>query len=734
MADLGDIIARAATNAALAQSEQLTGIPFFQQAQARQERESVRQDQVAANLARLNAGIRTGLINEKDALTAGTPEELARLKNFDDIFKGFVNTASIARTESKNQEEQRLNAMRVATNAGVSGDYSSMSTEELYIQAAATDQKRDSEARQTQRFKDAYAATEDALTALESTENPTPDHAAAVSAQVSSFVQAAGNPEFAHMDVSAFVSSLNSRIQRAAKTINKNKDVAAAAEGVTRNDWTALAQSEYRDEALKRADVGIAVKRVNDNLRTIQGLSELDEGSRALLVQKPELAQAFAILDALPKGSQNALTLLNDNPGLLPQLAQFDSANLAEMVKEAKVRSTVPDLVDTQVGIYKAAQGSLPPTHPLYDILEGAISTQAMDVVRNPDGTYRPILSPDAKDPVQEALQYLQDNTKSVSDRYRLAYTMGRGGVGGVTPTAAQEKIFLKFEEELFGRLGAPDQEAIEIDTFDDNKAQFLAPFKGVLESGKMSHLGKGGLNPDIRNNGREAVTGRASATIIEQQITKLSEQAATTTDSSASTLLGRRIKLLEERKEEALMREGALSVLNDTFTAFYTSTKTGESLATDVIERFKGDLGIRMGFDSETLPGEVAFKEAMDRAGDDVVEQRAAIAGFIGKAFHQQDPELVKVLENYIDILETAEEEMFSGVRGFARPRDYEITGFEMAGFDPRRPIGSGSAMVSAVERKGGITLDNVTVKIPKKRRLDADYVLPLVIISALR
>jgi hypothetical protein len=734
MADLGDIIARAATNAALAQSEQLTGIPFFQQAQARQERESVRQDQVAANRARLNAGIRTGLINEKDVAAAGTVDDLVRLENFDDIFGGFVNTASTARAESKNQEEQRLNAMRVAAAAGVGGDYSAMTPEDMYIQAAAMEQKRAEDLRQTQRFKDAYAATEDALTALESTENPSEEHTATVAAQVSTFVQSAGNPEFSHIDAGAFVNSLNSRVQRAAKAIDKNKDVAAAADGITRNDWTALAQSDYRDAALERADVGIAIERVNDNLREIQSLSELDEESRALLAQDPDMAQAFAILNALPKGPQSAMTLLNDQAELLPQVAQFDPANLAEKVKEAKVRSTVPELVNTQVGIYEAAQGILTPTHPLYDILGGSISTHAMDVVRGPDGTYRPIVSPDAKDPVQESLQYLQDDTNSDSDRFRLAYTMGRGGVGGVIPTEQQAQIFLRFEEELLGRLSPDDQAAIEIDTFDDNKAQFLAPFKGMLESGKRSLLGQDVLDPDIRHNGREAITGRASATIIERQITELSNRAANTTDSVASTLLGRRIKLLEERKEEALLREGALSVLNDTFTAFYTSTKTGESLATEVIERLKGDLDGKMGFDSEALPGEAAFKEAMERAGDDVVEQRAAIAGFIGKAFHKRDPELVPVLENYIDILETAEEEMFIGLGGFAGPRDYEITGRERVGFDPKRPTGAGPALISLVERKGGFTLDNVKVKIPKKRRLDADYTLPLVIISALR
>jgi hypothetical protein len=734
MADLGDIIARAATNAALAQSEQLTGIPFFQQAQARQERESVREDQVAANRARLNAGLRTGLVSKKHVAAAGTIDDLVRLGNFDDVYRDMVTTTSTERAESKNQKEQRLNAMRVAAAAGVGGDYSSMSEEDMYIQAAALEQKEAENLRQSQRFKDAYAATEDALTALESTENPTEEHTAMVAAQVSAFVQLAGNPEFSHIDASSSVNSLNSRVQRAATAISKNKDIAAAAEGITRNDWTALAQSDYRDAALKRADVGIAIKRVDDNLREIQSLSELDDGSRALLAQDPAMAQAFAILDALPEGSHSAMTLLNDKAELLPQLAQFDPTNLAEKVKEAKVRSTVPELVSAQVGIYEAAQGSLTPTHPLYDILGGSISTHAMDVVRGPDGTYRPMVSPDAKDPVQESLQYLQDDTNSDNDRFRLAYTMGRGGVGGVIPTEQQAQIFLRFEEELLGRLSPDDQAAIEIDTFDDNKAQFLAPFKGMLESGKMSLLGQDVLDPDIRHNGREAITGRASAAIIERQITELSNQAANTTDGTVSTLLGRRIKLLQERKEEALLREGALSVLNDTFTAFYTSTKTGESLATEVIERFKGDLdGRKLGFDSEALPGEAAFKEAMERAGDDVVEQRAAIAGFIGKAFHKRDPELVPVLENYIDILATAEEEMFIGVGGFGDPHR-EITGREMVGFDPKRPTGAGAALISAVERKGGITLDNVKVKIPKKRRLDAEYTLPLVIISALR
>lgn len=739
MADLGDIIARAATNAALAQSEQLTGIPFFQQAQARQERESVRQDQVAANRARLNAGIRTGLINEKDVAAAGTVDDLVRLENFDEIFGGLMTTAETARRESGKAEDERLGAILAATRAGVGGDYSAMTDEQLLVSAAAIGQKRAEEERMTDKFRLRFDATMGAVETLEKVDRPSDELIAATLNDVNTLVaDAQQNPQYSHIDTRTMLRTLQNRWVSVSEQVKKNRSVREAADAAGRNDWSMLADSDYQDDGLKDPDVAVRMNRADDNLQIIQGLQGLDDATLNYLSADPDLQDAFIILDALPKGSQTARTLLNDNPELLARVSEFKPGDIADKVAEAQARMTIPDLVNHQVGIYQNSLKSVTPSHPMHGILGQAISAYGMETIRNDKGQYEVRPRTTVVDPVQEALNYLQNPGNSDENKYKVAHLMANGGLGGVRPDAQQERVFKDLEEELFGRLAPEDQVQVESDSFDDNVAGFVGPFAQALRSGSMLSLqGDAPLsvNPEMRQRGMRAITGRAPSVNIDQDIRDLSgEISDLPSNSSERAILAQRLKVLQDRKAEAVEREVAADKLTNVLMHLYTTTETGESLTNSLISRVRDDFAIPAGFDAEAIPGEAAFKQAMERADGDPGVQRQVVAEFVGNLLAQGNPEMAAVVDNYMDLIFDAEAE----IRGdFAYPEIQTQFSASAPGFTKyvEEDVLTENAARMVRRLQGGVlTLDGAPVQVSKARAKDPDYTLPLVILAALQ
>jgi hypothetical protein len=398
---------------------------------------------------------------------------------------------------------------------------------------------------------------------------------------------------------------------------------------------------------------------------------------------------------------------------------------------------TIPDLVNHQVGIYENSLTLLTPSHPMHGILGQAISAYGMETIRNDRGQYEVRPRTTVVDPVQAALNYIQNSGNSDENKFKVAYLMANGGLGGVRPDAQQERVFKEAEEELFGRLAPEDQDQVESDSFDDNVAGFVGPFAQALRSGSMLALqGDAPLsvNPEIRQRGMLAITGRAPSVNIDQDIRDLSNKISDLpNNSSERAILAQRLKILQDRKAEAVEREVAANKLTNILTHLYTTTETKDLLITSLIARVRDDFAIPAGFGAEAIPGETAFKEAMKRANGDPTIQRNVVAEFVGNLLAQENPEMETVVDNYMHLISDAE----AGIRGdFSRP---EI----------QTRFGSGPGFTAYVEEdvltenaarmvrrlQGGVlTLDGAPVQVSKTRAKDPDYTLPLVILAALQ
>ena len=119
-----EFAASAAAGASLAQAEMLTGIPFYQQHQARVDKRTTATEDMSANLARAQAAVGSGLIRQSDVdAYPGGLKEMAKAKDFDAVLgQQMLATEKFDqdnKTERTSMEEAELMWLRSAIPSNV---------------------------------------------------------------------------------------------------------------------------------------------------------------------------------------------------------------------------------------------------------------------------------------------------------------------------------------------------------------------------------------------------------------------------------------------------------------------------------------------------------------------------------------------------------------------------------------------------------------------------------------
>jgi hypothetical protein len=651
MADLGDIIARAATNAALAQSEQLTGIPFFQQAQARQERESVRQDQLSANQSRLRAALNTGLVTAEDVDAAGGREALVKDKAFDNIFDGLLESNRRRISQEESDEAQMLQARIGAAQAGViltGGE----SREEILLRTANARQKEDERERQETLLTQRHTAVSALLEDLRQNPNPSDQEIAATLEAVRVFEsQAAEHGKLG----GSLTTALRAGVQAAVRGVEQNRAVDQAVQGMRTGSVAALANTSPEHRAAARSNEEVA-EAMNTRQRTLTEIGKLRGLDSAVIDElrkvegMPELIGLLDSIDGASKGGAVTVdTLLNTDGGveLLDRLATADTSSLARNIEQATVRGIqIPQQQAALKGQIEATLTTVPEDGPLAKLVKEWAGQQEIKMLYKEDGT--PYAGADPAAPTFSTVVdgFLNDESNSVQDRYLVANRLGAGGAGTLA-TVEDKAKYANTANELFNQMSRPEQISIEVETTGENIGQVknrlvesLKKREGEFEYGAQ------------RQDAVEAVTGLPPASELAKKREALKEEAQDElTDSVRQSLLQRNIKALDEEIVRTRRLESFVDDLTDAVVSVYTEDD-GQKVLNGILDKF----GASTGLDGKTLSGQQAFLDAWDRA-DGFEQKRNAAIAFLVTAYDDDDIDVKGAAGNFRQLLETAED-----------------------------------------------------------------------------
>ena len=652
MADLGDIIARAATNAALAQSEQLTGIPFFQQAQARQERESVRQDQLSANQSRLRAALNTGLVTAEDVDAAGGREALAKDKAFDKIFDGLLESNRRRISQEESDEAQMLQARIGAAQAGViltGGE----SREEILLRTANARQKEDERERQETLLTQRHTAVSALLEDLRQNPNPSDQEIAATQEAVRVFEsQAAEHGKLGE----SLTTALRAGVQATVRGVDQNRAVNQGVQGVRTGSVAALANTppEHRDAVRNNAEVAEAMNARQRTLTEIQKIGNLDQAVIDELKNVEGMSELVSLMESIREVSEGGAvtvdTLLNQKNGgveLLDRLATADTSSLARNIEQATVRGIqIPQKQTALKGQVKNTLGALPEGGPLANLVNEWAGQQEVKLLFREDGTPYAGVDPAAPTFSTVVDGFLNDESNSVQDRYRVANSLGAGGAGTLA-TVEDKAKYANTANELFNQMSRPEQISIEVETTGENIGQVTNRLVKSLETrGKEFEYGA------QRQDAVEAVTGLPPASELAKKREALKEEAQDElTDSVRQSLLQRNIKALDEEIVRTRRLESFVDDLTDAVVSVYTEDD-GQKVLNGILDKF----GASTGLDGKTLSGQQAFLDAWDRA-DGFEQKRNAAIAFLVTAYDDDDIDVKGAAGNFRQLLETAED-----------------------------------------------------------------------------
>lgn len=711
MADLGDIIARAATNAALAQSEQLTGIPFFQQAQARQERESVRQDQLSANQSRLRAAMNTGLVTAEDVDAAGGREALVKDKAFDNIFDGLLESNRRRISQEESDEAQMLQARIGAAQAGVilmGGE----SREEILLRTANARQKEDERDRQETLLTHRHKAVSALLEDLRQNPNPSDQEIAATQEAIRVFEsQAAEHGKLGE----SLTTALRAGVQATVRGVEQNRAVNQGVQGVRTGSVAALADTppEHRDAVRNNAEVAGAMNSRQRTLTELQKLGPLDQAVIDELKKVEGMSELVSLMDSIQETSEGGAvtvdTLLNQKGGveLLDRLATADTSSLAGNIERAKVRGTqLPQKQAAFEGQVKNTLDALPKDGPTAKLVNEWAGQQEVKMLFREDGTPYADFDPAAPTFSTVVDRFLNDESISVQERYTVANRLATGGAGTVAKVQDTGK-YVTTANALFNQLSRSEQINLDIETTDENIGQVTDRLVKSLEK-----RGKGFEYGAQRQDAVEAITGLPPLSKVVEKREALKKEAQDETDPVKQGLLQRKLKALDEDVVRTQHLESFFDDTTAAMVAVYTEEK-GQA----VLDGILGRLGVNTGLDAATVPGKQDFLDAWDDA-ETYQEKREAVLFFMATSYKKEGVDVKTAAGNFMQMLETAED---SVEQNFPTTTRYAGGALERTEADTK---GVRRQLSTTLKRAG------VGVEIPKK--LDEEALSALIVLNS--
>ena len=458
----------AAASASLAQAEQLTGIPFFQAQQKRQEKRAVAGEAVASNRSRLQAGLSGGLVSQKfvDA-TPGGFDALAKDPNFDKAFAEGMRVHALDRAESEDVKTDLENAQLAWKAQGIKGE---MPTDAHGARLQVADAQR-SEIDQTNQNERAGQSAESFaqnMAVLDNLQNPTEKDIAQAGQLLQDQLKSLDAQVLANPDVIAMLKT--QAIQRAeltGRSLNQRVKSRQVARDVDNKDFTWLqsATGEEITSAKSIPSTANALALGDTTLKTLATTSTSEEIIAELRQSDdPNItATANLLMELGETGKWSMQELGQEDPELAKRVMDVDLTKFQAANQRANF--VVNDLMPAQVALQEQLD-ALP--EEISSIIYPGGVPQASDLIRETPGA--PGEGP--------SISGIADSTKDFRDRLatpgaistedirELRLALREGGIGASSPLL--KGLDEAIENQLVSRIRSaeydPGEAAIDND------------------------------------------------------------------------------------------------------------------------------------------------------------------------------------------------------------------------------------------------------------------------------
>lgn len=664
-----EILTDGLTAGALAHSEQVTGIPFFQMQQARKEKDKVRQDTRAANRSRIDAAVRTGLVTAADVDAAGGRDALIQDPAFDNIFNGLVETTRRGLAEAKDDETKRQAALLGAIELGVSGDLGSMNTEELLMVTSSHIQEQDAAAREDTNVTVHGNAAQERLTALLDTPNPT-DKDWVEAGQIATDFNNYVTTRAPKSKVGApFVGQIAGVARTVQQKLKHKQDTNAIARdmhtgGSTMFESYAMADPLVRQSSRELGDVRVALNTLDQKLGLLSDIRQSPE-LQDVLSQDPELAEAIRLTKALPDGALDGEAIINEDTGLAQHIHDLPIEGLERKVARARVVAhDLPPATEQLEKKFETAASQLPPGTILHTLFANTKADSLLGVVES-EGKFGISLTNPQLDPVNVALTIGLNEQVDDSTRLDILEELRRPAIGQVQVDDATRQQAEKAYQDIQGRQSIQEFEARELHRADLASQRVSGIIRAGVKHSGTATLTKNVEQGTVRDFVLPAVTGVAPAASIREQADAKQREWLAAQNPEAQAKLKREFEALSLQAEEASGREAVAATMSSTLTTLYSGNfKDNADLGAQITAIIRAELG--KGPQGTTfqpgqpVPGEQIFLDALANAPDDIGfdELESAVMAYVVAANGSQINAKV-VVESFQDLIDDTEGEI---------------------------------------------------------------------------
>ena len=740
-------LSQAATSGALAQAEQITGIPFFQQDIARQDKKAAIQEDKVSNQARLKAGLNTGLVTAADVESAGGEAALVGSTSFNAIYGDLLRSKEIAARESKETEGEREAAVLQATQLQLTDNPDQFTTHELNSMSASELGKRDQTARETDQVATDIAAFEKAIGQMKSDTNPNEETVQKIlvtrDAQLERLAAKTGmDPSTRAAQASRIQETADAAARAVQDRIALNAVVSgpAALPGNPAETPTTLVQrlSDAQgnpalfDAAMESADAAKMNVALDEKLRSVESLRANPDVLETLRGDAKFTALVGIVDQIPPNQSLDARVLIREYPELADTLLNMDTTSLSQDIARAQAETRdLLSAIEQKAEQSKRAAASLPVDSVAHDVFKRHstdVQFGGIELQLGNDGTFQVV--DNTTDPIIQLSNFLGSSTDddALNETAELLDSPFIGGVAippGVRDQARRTQI------EVFNRSHELEREARELARIERTQ--------DTLEKSATEH-GRAGDFDTWVTSGEASETSRALVTEVGDSL-RLSQEAASFTERALKALPDSAeqqnfLMAAQHSKNQAEVAQSREAVMDVTLNGLLILGKVAPGdhadleMADALIAHQADWLAQRVGSALQPgtpLGGAEAFKAAMSAEDISLEDQIQSYLEFVDASSSATHADSGIVLDGMLDYLDNKNDLAVSYLSPDIQAPTLRGASFDAQVAASQRP--TPERMASLDIRFGGSP-----VKLSKKQGADDELVALLVAISTLQ
>jgi hypothetical protein len=337
-----NILSDIASGMVAAQSEQLTGIPFYQNAVAQREKRAQQQETVTANGARLQSALNAKIVSQSDVdKFPGGSAALAKHPDFDKAFSEMMGATEVATNKANDVDAAKIDAIR----AGVVGTFEGLTPFQINTMTADKISKDHQKEEQGLAVQRQVKAATDLIVELQKKTNPTQEDLLTLATHLKS--TEARLLSYSGADttlVKSHIATLQASGAEAAAAISRNirsSEVSVGVQGGSLELASQMPEEEYNSTLRTNPALAGAVSKGDANLTTLRGLPLSDAqlasmANEAIADGDRQTAAALSLYAQLKEGGDwDMRSLMRNDRQLAEDMMGFDPTAIIQSSKKS---------------------------------------------------------------------------------------------------------------------------------------------------------------------------------------------------------------------------------------------------------------------------------------------------------------------------------------------------------------------------------------------------------------